>query len=284
MWQAASAEHLLSGAGMPILAEFHPGVSTFTTLSVLGLAPDHAALEALWAEDFPSALVSPIPHEVFARSTQDARLALHHIHIDTGQGYVSAHHNAETIRAADLDVVEVNDRLWARSLDGRHMLDLMAVFERRIKLRAATAFPIGPAAAGPRLTVDGVVLRRACWEAMPPSPPLHRFRPQFRDELRAWLTSLGAPERVFVRIASEVKPVLVDTRSDLSLDMFAAMLDGYPVRVSEMLPDADGLWLANARGERYTSEVRLTLCDPMPYDGVHVWGSADWCGQDVEVG
>ncbi len=271
MWQAASADQLLAGGGMPILAEFHPGVSTFTTLSVLGLAPDRAALEALWAEDFPDALVSPIPHEIFARSTQDARLAARHVHIDTGHGYVAAGDRSETLRAADLDVVEADGRLWVHSLDGRHRFDLMAVFERRIKLRAAVAFPVGPSAPGPRLTVDGVVVRRACWQAVPPALPRDRFRPPFRDALRAWIRGLGAPERVFVRLSHEVKPVLVDIRSDLSLDMFSAMLDGGPVVLSEMLPDGDGLWLADAAGERYTAELRLTLCDPLPYDGAQVW-------------
>jgi hypothetical protein len=284
MWQAASADHLLVGTGMPILAEFHPGVSTFTTLSVLGLAPDRAALEALWAEDFPTALVSPIPHEVFARSTQDARLAASHIHIDTGHGYVSAHPNAEVIRAADLDVVESDCRLWAVSLDGRHRLDLMAVFERRIKLRAAGGFPIGPAGPGPRLMVDGVVIRRASWEAAPPLLPRNRYRPPVRAALRSWLAALGAPERVFARLPSEVKPVLVDRSSDLSLDMFAAMLDGQPVRFSEMLPDRDGLWLTDAAGERYTSELRATICDPVPYDGSLVWGSAERRGHGDQEG
>ncbi|WP_404368882.1 hypothetical protein AB5I39_15630 [Sphingomonas sp. MMS24-J45] len=271
MWQAESPEHLLNGGGVPILAEFHPGVSTFTTLSVLGLAPDRAALEALWAEDFPEPLISPIPHEIFARSTQDARLAASHVHIDTGHGYVASGDRSETIRAADLDVVEADGRLWAVSLDGRHRFDLMAVFERRIKLRAAVAFPVGPAGLGPRLTIDGVIVRRACWRGAPPPLPRDRFRPEFRDVLRRWITEMGAPERVFVRLPREVKPVLVDIRSDLSLDMLAAMLDGDAVVLSEMLPDGDGLWLADAAGERYTSELRLTLCDPLPYDGTRVW-------------
>ncbi|MGC6329021.1 lantibiotic dehydratase [Rhizorhabdus sp. FW153] len=271
MWQAESAEHLLTGGGIPILAEFHPGVSTFTTLSVLGLAPDRAALEALWAEDFPEPLISPIPHEIFARSTQDARLAASHVHIDTGHGYVAAGDRSETIRAADLGVVEADGRLWAVSLDGRHRFDLMAVFERRIKLRAAVAFPVGPAGPGPRLTIDGVIVRRACWRAVPPPLPRDRFRPAFREILRSWIRGMGAPERVFVRLPREVKPVLVDIRSDLSLDMLAAMLDGDAVVLSEMVPDGDGLWLADAAGERYTSELRLTLCDPLPYDGARVW-------------
>jgi hypothetical protein len=89
---------------------------------------------------------------------------------------------------------------------------------------------------------------------------------------------------VFARLPSEVKPVLVDRSSDLSLDMFAAMLDGQPVRFSEMLPDRDGLWLTDAAGERYTSELRATICDPVPYDGSLVWGSAERRGHGDQEG
>ena len=271
MWQACDTDALIAGRALPIIAEFHPGVSTFTTLSVLGLCPMREELEALWREDFPKPLISPIPHEQFARSTQDARLARSHFHIDTGHGYELGIDGASVLRAADLDIIEENGRLWAETIDARQRFDVMAVFERRIKLRAAVAFPLGPPGPGPRRSLNGAVIRRASWEARPPSPPRDRFRTPVRAALRDWLKNLGAPERMFVRVHGEVKPVFVDTASDLSLDMLLSMINGGPLRMSEMLPDADGLWLSNGNGDRYTSEIRLTMTDPAPYDGEVVW-------------
>src|SRR4030095_4744982 len=84
MLPAATPDAMLRAEGAPILAELHPGVSPFTTLSVLSLCPVRDALAAEWRADFPGPLVSPIPWEVFARSSQDARLADDHVHLDVG--------------------------------------------------------------------------------------------------------------------------------------------------------------------------------------------------------
>jgi hypothetical protein len=273
MWATHCSDTLLAGRALPIVAEFHPGVSTFTTLSVLGLCPVRDELEGLWHEDFPEPLVSPIPHEAFARSTQDARLARSHFHIDTGHGYGSGIEGARVLRAADLDVIYEAGRLWAETVDKRHRFDLIAIFERRIKLRAAVAFPVGPAGPGPRRLVGGVVVRRASWVATPPALPRDRFRAGVRTAFRDWLRHLGAPDRLFVGVEGEVKPVFVDASSDLSLDVLLSMLNGGPIRMSEMLPGPDDLWLSDSCGARYTSEIRFTMTDPAPYDGDAVWGS-----------
>jgi hypothetical protein len=58
-------------------------VTPFTTLSVLAHAEDRAALEQQWLEDFGGDLITPIPWEDFARSSQDARLARKHWHLPT---------------------------------------------------------------------------------------------------------------------------------------------------------------------------------------------------------
>ncbi|MDJ0628371.1 MAG: lantibiotic dehydratase [Rhodobacter sp.] len=274
MWADGDADRVLDGRALPILAEFHPGVSTFTTLSVLGLCPDRALLQRLWAEDFPDPLVSPIAHERFARSTQDARLAGAHFHIDTGRGYVSDMAQATTLRAADFNVFETDGILWAGHLHRNLRFDLIEMFERRLKLRAAVAFPIGPGAAGPRLCIGRTVVRRASWRGMPPALPRDRFRPGPRATLRRWMEDTGLPERVFAHIPGETKPVFVDRNSELSLDMVLSMIHKQgEITLTEMLPDGDQLWLRDADGARYTSELRLCMTDPVPYDRRAVWAT-----------
>lgn len=59
MWAASSAEAMLRGEGTPILGELHPGVTPFTTLSVLAHAPDREGLERDWREDFGEDQISP---------------------------------------------------------------------------------------------------------------------------------------------------------------------------------------------------------------------------------
>jgi hypothetical protein len=37
------------------------------------------------------------------------------------------------------------------------------------------------------------------------------------------------------------------------------------VRITEMLPRLDQLWLADAQDRRYTSELRIVALDPLPW-------------------
>jgi Lantibiotic dehydratase, N terminus len=275
MWQAIDADAMLAGSGLPILAEFHPGVSTFTTLSVLGVCEHRPLMEQLWLEDFPEPLISPIPGEIFARSSQDARLAAKHYHLDTGGAFASGMEQAEVLKAAEFDVVEAEGRLYAASRARDLRFDLMAVFERRIKLRAGVGFPLGPGGAGGRLLIGGVVIRRATFVGVPPALPNNRYSEEARARLRSWRERLGCPQKAFCRLPSEVKPVYVDFASDLSVDMLMGMIRGSdPVVLSEMLPDRDGLWLRDRQARRYTSELRTTLVDPVPYDGAALWRAA----------
>jgi hypothetical protein len=281
MWQAVDADAMLAGSGLPILAEFHPGVSTFTTLSVLGVCEHLPLMEQLWLEDFPEPLISPIPGEIFARSSQDARLAAAHYHLDTGGAFASGMERAQVLKAAEFDVIEADGRLYAASPARNLRFDLMAVFERRIKLRAGVGFPLGPGGAGSRLLIDDVVIRRATFAGVPPAPPKHRYSPEARARLRSWRERLGCPQRAFCRLPSEVKPVYVDFASDLSVDMLMGMIRGSdPIVLSEMLPDRKGLWLRDREARRYTAELRTTLVDPVPFDGAALWRAA---ARDLEL-
>jgi len=272
MWADSDAGRVLAGQALALLSEFHPGVSTFSTLSVLGLCPVRRQLEQLWAEDFPAPLISPVAHERFARSTQDARLAASHVHLDTGHGYVSDMPQATTLRAADFDVHEANGILWAEHPETGQRFDLIEVFERRLKLRAAVAFPLGPGGTGPRLSVDGVVIRRATWRGTLPALPRDRFQPGVRQAIRRWIEGSGLQGPVFAHIPGETKPVFVDPGADLSLDMFLSMVpQAADITLTEMLPSGDQLWLRDAKGAGYTAELRLCITDPTPYDRHAVW-------------
>ncbi|HEX6097753.1 MAG TPA: hypothetical protein VF432_15610, partial [Thermoanaerobaculia bacterium] len=254
MFDVPSVEALLAGEGTPILSELHPGVTPFTTLSVLSLCPVLEELRDEWDLDFPEPLVSPIPWEEFARSTHDARLARRHWHLDLGDPFASDRPPEQVLRAADFNVVESEGRLLAVS--GRRRFDLLTVFERRIKLRAATAFSLSDGAdVSPRRALGGLVLQRAQWRVPPDR-----------------IDTLDLPERVFVRVPSEIKPIYVDFASPVSREMLARFTAGAPhVTISEMLPGPEGLWLRDAEGHTYTSELRTIAVDPHPFDPARVW-------------
>ena len=221
----------------------------------MSLCPVREELEAEWARDFPEALVSPIPWEEFARSTHDARLARNHYHLDLGDAFASPRPPDQVLRAADFDVVARDGRLFA--VHGKRAFDVLAMFERRMKLRAAAHFSLHDGAdITPRRAIGVLVVQRAQWRVSPDRVP-----------------SLDLPERVFVRVPSEIKPVYVDFASPISRDLLARFTRDAPhVTISEMLPGPSGLWLRDGEGRRYTSELRMIAVDPRQYEGGRVWG------------
>jgi hypothetical protein len=274
LWDAPDAETLLAGGGTPVLGELHPGVSPFTTLSVLSLCPVLDELRAEWEKDFTEPLVSPIPWEEFARSSHDARLAERHWHLDLGERFASDRPAQQVLRAADLDVVEDGGRLVVVHRKRRLRFDLLRVCERRVKLRAAAGLSLTDGAdAGPRRYLGPLVVQRA-YRRIAALP--FDETPDGRDRrVAAWREELGLPERIFVRAPEEMKPIYVDLTSALSLDMLVRFArHASSLTLTEMYPGPQGLWLRDGDGAAYTGELRLIAVDPRPFDGDRVWDAA----------
>jgi hypothetical protein len=76
---------------------------------------------------------------------------------------------------------------------------------------------------------------------------------------------------VFVRIATETKPVYVDFTSVRYVSNLCGMLrsawmrsgDQVKLTISELLPSPGDSWVPDAAGQRYFSELRLQLRDPL---------------------
>jgi hypothetical protein len=182
---------------------------------------------------------------------------------------------AGVLPIAGLNVSLVDDRLVARAPDGRTwpLLELLGPVLAEL---AVNAFSLaGAGRHTPRVTVDRLVLLRETWRttigesglAVQPKSAGDRYL-----AVRRWREELGLPERVFVRVGTEIKPCYVDFTSPAYVAAFLAMLrsahgtagDGVRLSISELLPDPDQAWLTDADGLRYFSELRLTVRDPMP--------------------
>ncbi len=263
LWEAESAEAMLRGEGTPILGELHPGVTPFTTLSVLAHAPDRAALERQWREDFGDDGITPIPWEDFARSSQDARLSKKHWHLDVGYEFESDRPAKRVLRAADFDVVRRAGRLIAVHTKRELEFDLLRVFERRIKLISALHFSLGDGLdSGPRRTLGGLVVQRAHWKLS------REITQELDDETKraSFHGRHALPRRVFVRSPEEVKPVYVDFNAPILVEMLARLARQAPwLSFSEMLPTPEGLWLRDAQGARYVAELRCIAVDPVAF-------------------
>lgn len=119
---------------------------------------------------------------------------------------------------------------------------------------------------GPRVLVDDLVIRRATWVFEADDMPAgvltkSGYRPEV---LGAWLAGHGLPRHLFAQLPAEPKPFYVDLSSPVLLTNLARSWRRQttgPVRLQEMLPGPDQLWLRDADGRPYTTEFRLVAVD-----------------------
>ncbi|MGV9382821.1 lantibiotic dehydratase [Nonomuraea sp. NPDC003707] len=125
--------------------------------------------------------------------------------------------------------------------------------------------PFGGATHSPRITVDRLVVNREAW-TFPAADVAWAFVKDERRRYvqgRRWRAQHDLPERGFVRVPTERKPMAVDFRSLSLVNLLgksirrSAETGSGTVTISEMLPDIDRLWLRDARGARYTAELRI---------------------------
>jgi hypothetical protein len=130
---------------------------------------------------------------------------------------------------------------------------------------------IPPLRHAPRVLIDKLVIHRETW----------RFRKgelEFaakKDEAsrflatRRWMKSHGLPQKAFVKSTLEVKPFYIDMESPVLVEIFCRAIrrtnssagEGEELILSEMLPGPEQLWLRDAEGASYTSELRFAIVD-----------------------
>jgi hypothetical protein len=269
MIAAAGRAALCRGEYLVVLGELHAGMNT--VLSPV-FCKEYPALEELlaWrADDLVAPCIAPVWS--FQRSRADY-FSMVPIDLALEQGAARSWRPRDHVVAESEWVIERQaGQLEVRTRDGRHRFDVIAFFEHHLIAESHAHFQLaGPAPRSPRLTLDGLVLARETWRMTPAEvAPAHADSPEARFlAAQAWARRHGLPRRVFVKVPEETKPFFVDLASSLSIDNFAKIARrSSAVTVSEMLPALDELWLVDAQGQTYTSELRLVAVDPVPFGG-----------------
>jgi len=166
-------------------------------------------------------------------------------------------------RDGHLEAVEPDGRRWP----------IIDVFSEWLSIHSVDAFKLPAAAAHQaRITVDQLVVARETWRTTAAGTGLAQVK---RDSdrflaARRLRRELGLPDRVFVKIGTEVKPCYADLTSPHSVATLATMIRSavqshgqqVPVTISEALPGQADAWLQDAAGRRYFSELRLQISEP----------------------
>lgn len=179
----------------------------------------------------------------------------------------------QVLRIADLIIEDSAEGLIVRSRDNTHRFPALAYFERLLWRESFTSFGLLPAAPHtPRITIDELVVKRESWQFPCLTLPFLNEKAETKRFIgaRFWVREHGLPRWVFARFPQEFKPIYVDLESPVSVEIMAKMarraveLGGEAARISlsEMLPNPDQSWLTDAKGNLYTSELRIVAVDP----------------------
>jgi hypothetical protein len=177
-----------------------------------------------------------------------------------------------TVTVGECDLVRSAAGLRVRRRDGTFERGLLEVVGDLIGATSSNCFDLAPPGAHvPRVTIDDLVVSRETWRLAVTEPAFAGTADESARYLqaRAWAARHGLPRHVFMRFTGERKPIYADLTSLASVDLIARSLRrscrnadaDATVTVTEMLPTPDQAWLTDARGQRYTAELRMVALD-----------------------
>jgi hypothetical protein len=174
--------------------------------------------------------------------------------------------------AMTMTVTDRDGELVASARDGR-CWPLLTVFALPVAWAGTDLFKLArPGRHSPRITIDRMVVVRETWRTTVAEawPTRSGGLPEYLAARRL-RRALGLPEKLFVKIGTEVKPVYADLTSPRYVSALATMLraarqqagDGTAVTMTELLPGPGQAWLPGPGGQRYFSELRVQVRDPV---------------------
>jgi hypothetical protein len=165
-----------------------------------------------------------------------------------------------------------DDQLIARTRDGQLCINWIDLVGPLLSMLVIDCFKISaPRAHTPRIAIDRLVIKRESWCFAPSTLEFATCSSQAErfHRARVWARLHGIPRFAFFKVPVEGKPAYVDFESPILVEIFAKMirrtldagLAESRVDVSEMLPQPNQVWLTDASGQRYTSELRIVAVD-----------------------
>jgi len=260
-----------------VLGELHLAVNTLENRAFATQADDRGELLAASRADFPEGRFVPVypagSPEVTSRTYPPLALDLPELYRYWSWTADEGHPSGLPVLPGAGMLVERSDgRLVVLPPDRSWRAPLLEVLGEFLTAVVANRFSIrAPAPHHPRVVLDDVVVARESW-TLPVTDLTDTADSPDKDyrhrALRQRLQELWMPRRVFAKTPDQPKPYLVDQDSALSLRNLARGLrrnvttgGTTAITFTEMLPAPDELWLADADGSRYTSELRVVVHD-----------------------
>jgi Lantibiotic dehydratase, N terminus len=264
---ATSADAINRGEFTVVVGDFHPGSAPIGQSVFLEGHPEPDEVRRFFARYVPEPrLVWVLPRNVGragGRFFPGYPTAADYCLLTTEETCMPAGYRS--VALAELWVEQGADGPVIVTGEGKPIAPLQDAFEHHLFIAGIRSYnPFAPAPHAPRITVGRSVLRREMWTLNGTDIGWAHRKQQTHTEARQWARQLGMPRRVFALASGEAKPIYVDFNSRALVSILGRQIRAAgqaPVRFSEMLPDPGHLWLTDAQGNRYTSELRLTAVD-----------------------
>jgi hypothetical protein len=277
MISAASADHIRRGEYQYVLGEIHLGSNTVRFSWAMSQHPHPEEMFAAIDRDFPEDQVLFVQPKTFQRYSARGRPALtseKSYLVEIKEDSLSWRPLSRTLPISMFVIEPGPAGLIARTKDGKLKLDLLEFFGEALSKESVNYMnPISHCTHVPRLTIDRLVIQRESWSFAASDLQFAAGKNQNERFLaaRRWQKRHSMPRFVFVRVPVELKPFYVDFDSPIYVENLAKMIKRTlaekslrreaPVKVVEMLPSFDRLWLPDAQGHKYTSEFRIVALD-----------------------
>ncbi|HEX6287624.1 MAG TPA: lantibiotic dehydratase [Herpetosiphonaceae bacterium] len=274
MIAAASPEAIQRDEYHFVMGELHLASNTLRGSFFIEQHPSPAELFAAVERDLPEPRIVPITPRTWKEITSRTRpdlIAARDVRLAFTND-ACAPPEARVLPIGALVVAKTERGLEVRTRDGRQRFDIVEFFADIVSLEIVDGFKIlSPGLHTPRVTIDRLVVARETWRFDPGALPFARIKAEAERFLaaRRWARQHDLPRQVFVKASIERKPFYVDFDSPILVNILAkavrrTMEQGGPtasITITEMLPTLSQLWLPDAEGRRYTSELRIVAVD-----------------------
>jgi hypothetical protein len=283
---AASVEDIREGRFHFVLGEIHPTLNTLGMELFLAQHPDPDQLRQAVAKDLSTpGVFAVVPKAWTAGARESPGIPLVRTSSRTKVGLISPADDylelaadptgAPPGKALPVGSARVVDRqgiLGVPSLTGDRFFDLLDVFHLPLTHLASGIFKLSPPQPHtPRVSLDRLVLWRESWRCQAGEMSFldHPDEKERYLGARRWAREKSMPRRLFFKTPLEAKPISLSLDSPPSVEVFVKMArkvargpsPSQTINLSEMLPGPDQLWLTDAEGRRYTSELRFVAVD-----------------------
>jgi len=274
MIAASSADAIAAGDFTWVLGEVHTGVNTLRYSTWTAMHPEPRRLGDAIAYDVRRPVVQiGNTAEAGGTPTRSASKLVGPPEYTLVFAYdTSGYDPSRVLFVGDTDIEETGGRLFVRRRGSADALPFCDVFADPLAFSMGQRFHVAESRPHtPRIAIDRLVIQRETWRFPARSLEFADITDERQRYLaaRRWAGAHDLPRHVFVRATGEMKPIYADLSSLSSVDLLARSArlairnagDTATVGVSEMLPTPDQLWLADDRGQRYTSELRVCCVD-----------------------